>query len=247
MSQEIDYAILLQARQAADLLGTQLMQRLAGARQGAMSCGCDTVHRGEAEVVGIEFSDIDGKYANQIGKWLSCTCLMREIGNPHGRDYDYSIGLSAFISHAELYVLFRKAFGNIGVPIDRLFATAFESGVGFVGSGQTAIVTAGKPVYIRPVGDLNESLWQTAEVRIDSDLKQYKPGTYMACVVDLESHCGSLNPYNRHYAAVQEPCVFAARLFDTNAFVPMVQVVDVSADQSVITVEANVGVVFYQP
>jgi hypothetical protein len=34
MSQEIDYAILLQARQAADLLGTQLMQRLAGARQG---------------------------------------------------------------------------------------------------------------------------------------------------------------------------------------------------------------------
>ena len=41
--------------------------------------------------------------------------------------------------------------------------------------------------------------------------------------------------------------MFAARLFDTNAFVPMVQVVDVSADQSVITVEANVGVVFYQP
>lgn len=248
MLQNIDYETLLQARQAAEALGAQLMERLAGSRQGAMSCGCGAVHCGEAEVVGIEFSDIDGEYADQIGKWTTCVCLMRELGNPHNKDYDYSLGPSAFISHAELYMLFRKAFGPVGVPFDHLVATAFEYGVEFVGSGKTALVSAGKPIYIRPEGGVGDSPWHNAEVRLDNNVERYAPGNYIACVVDpFEKHYGGLTPRSYHYVEVQMPCVFAARYFDNNTFVPMVQVVDVSADKSVITVETNVGVEVYQP
>ena len=247
MITNIEYNTLLKARDAANVLRAQLLERLAGARVSAMKCGCGAIHHGEAEVVDIAFNDIDGEYADQIGLFMSCTCNMREIGNPHNKDYDFGMGLTYFIPHSELYVMFRQAFEPVGVPTDHLFAEPFIAGPEFVGSGQTAMVHVGKPVYIRPIGDTDQIPWRNAQVRIDCNVERYAPGSYIACKIDpFAPHYGGLKAGDYHYAKVQ-PCLFAARLFDINVLVPIVRVVEVSQDGSVATVETKEGIEFYQP
>lgn len=248
MITNIEYNTLLKARDAANLLRAQLLARLAATRVSAMKCGCGAIHHGEAEVVDIAFNDIDGEYADQIGMFMSCTCSMREVGNPHNKDYDYSMGVTSFIPWSELYVMFRQAFEPVGVPTDHLFAEPFISGPKFVGSGQRATVQVDKPVYIRPIGDTDQMLWRNAQVRIDCNVERYAPGSYIACKIDpFAPHYGSSKSVSYHYANVQTPCIFAARLFDINVLVPIVRVVGLSQDGSVVTVETNEGIEFYQP
>lgn len=273
MITNIEYNTLLKARDAANLLRAKLLERLASITVRTVRCGCGAIHRpdrrlsirkigdvvkcgcgaihhGEAEVVDIVFSEIDGECADRIGMFLSCTYNMREIGNPHNTDYDFGMGFTNFIPHSELYVIFRQVFEPIGVPTDHLFAEPYISGPKFVGSGQKATVQVDQPVYIRPIGDTDQMPWRNAQVRIDCNIEptRYAPGKYIACKIDpFAPHYGELKAWDYHYAKVQAPCLFAAQLFDIDVLVPIVRVVEVSQDGSVATVETNEGIEFYQP
>lgn len=248
MLTKIDRPILEAAKAAAEKLRGDLLKRLAGRRVGAMSCGCGAVHNGEAELVDIEYQSIDGEYSDMIGLYQHFSCKMREIGNPHKRDYDYSMGVSSFIPWAELHVMFRDAFAGIAVPTCHVFAEPFLSGVGYQGSGQTAVVSLDKPVFIRPVGDLSKSLWLNARLQVERDLPRYVPGVFISCVIDpFDVHYGRGPVRSNHPALLQVPLEFAYRQFDLNKLNPLVKVVSVSEDGLSATLETNVGVEFYQP
>ena len=82
MITNIEYNTLLKARDAANVLRAQLLERLAGARVSAMKCGCGAIHHGEAEVVDIAFNDIDGEYADQIGLFMSLSVSYTHLALP---------------------------------------------------------------------------------------------------------------------------------------------------------------------
>lgn len=250
MRTKIDRETLVKARDAAEQLKGELLKRLAGKRRGAMSCGCGAIHNGEAEVVDITFTNIDGPYADQIGLYEHFSCHMREICNRHKSDYDYSMSVSSFLPWAELHIMFRNVFGPIGVPTDHLFAEAFTRGTGFQASGQEAEVRVGQPLHVRPIGDLSKSLWLNAQVRIDRDVPRFQKGSLVACVIDpFEKHYGG-NPIERivHYARLSDTSTeFAARQFDLNKLNPIVKIVSASADGMSAIVQTHIGIEFYQP
>jgi|LNFM01.2.fsa_nt_gb hypothetical protein len=70
MITNIEDNTLLKARDDADLLRAQLLERLAGVRVSIMKCGCGATPHGEAEVVDIALNDIAGGYADQFGRFL---------------------------------------------------------------------------------------------------------------------------------------------------------------------------------
>jgi hypothetical protein len=248
MLTKIDRLVLEAAQTVAEKLRASLLQRLAGRRVGAMSCGCGAIHNGEAEVVDISYSSIDGEHSDMIGLYQHFSCHLREIGNPHKSNYDYSMSVCSFLPWAELHVMFRDAFAGIAVPTEHHFAEPFLSGTGFQGSGHTAVVSLDKPVYIRPIGDLSKSLWLKAKVHVERNLPRYVHGVYVLCVIDpFEIHFGNGPASSNHPATLKPPVEFAFRQFDLNVLNPLVKVVAVSDDGLSATLETHVGIEFYQP
>jgi hypothetical protein len=111
---------------------------------------------------------------------------------------EWSQGISQYIPWTELYPMFRNHFAGLEVQLDHPHAEMYrdkpqdffgdlaaKEGRQFISSGRTVIVSNESAGYIRPIGDLTDSVWVNAELRLDSNLERYATkGLLLACNVD---------------------------------------------------------------
>ena len=178
MKTQVSPDVYARALVAAENLKRQLEARLINKTAHAWSCSCGKCGAGPSRVVAISMPT---DYPKQIARWLSWSCEMED--NTGKR---WSQGISTYIRFSELYPMFRNAFAGIDVRVEHAFAQSYHGQPApFVHSGRTVEISRTNPVFVRPSGDLSQSVWVNAELRIDSGLKQYAVGeTLIACNVD---------------------------------------------------------------
>ncbi len=185
MVREVNHEVYARALAAAETLREQLEQRLNGMTSPGFRCGCGACSAGPSEVVGIS---IPTTYQYQIAMKNLWTCQMRDN---HGKEW--SQGLATFIPRSELYPMFRNHFAGIEVRVDHPSAQFYFDDVDraaredrkFTASSRTVVVSDGNVAYVRPIGDLTNSIWVSAEIRVDTNLEGYSTnGPLLTCNVD---------------------------------------------------------------
>jgi len=109
------HEVWAEAQERAQELKTILEPMVLGKRLPAWRCNCGALGCGEAEAVEIE--PAGGSYPYQIGLWYVWAVHMRSADSE--RDYDYSVGLSSFLSSDYLDALFADKFAGLdtdGLP-----------------------------------------------------------------------------------------------------------------------------------
>lgn len=195
---------LLKAREAAEELKQQLLERFGGQHCRGWSCSCGGVGMNASTVVDIDYPGSAGleDYPEMVGLWSHWTVDGKETGSGQTG----SVGnVSGFVPIAELYALFRNIFEPIGVPVEHPLAGAYfdrpdprygdlaaKAGRRFTPSGRTVVVRPGSPQYVQPIGDRSQSTWLNAELRVEEAVEdRVDQGFLMACNVD---------PFGVHYS-----------------------------------------------
>ncbi len=162
----------------ADILKNLLEARLVNKTSHGFSCSCGSCKVGPSRVVAI---NVPKSYPYQIAMWLMWTC---EMEDNTGKRWSQSI--STYIPWTELYPMFRKAFAGIEVRVEHPYAQSYHGSPGpFQASGRMVEISTKQHAFVRPIGNLSESIWVNAELRIDSNLKQYASNeAFIACNVD---------------------------------------------------------------
>lgn len=187
MNREASLADGARALESAAILKQQLEERLIGKTANAWSCGCGACSFGPSKVVGIRIS------TEYPARWLLWTCDMED-----DKGHVWADGLGTYIPWIELYLMFRNHFAGIDVQVTHPYAQLYSDKADdcavhrpdkerrtFIGSGHTVIVSTQNAAYVRPVGDLTNSVWVNAEIRIDDNLEQYATREpLLACNVD---------------------------------------------------------------
>jgi len=175
MKAQVSPEVFARAMVVAENLKRQLEARLINKTPPAGSCG--TSRAGPSRVVAIS---IPTDYPEGIGRWLSWRCEMEDNTGKRWRQ-----AIHNYIPVPELYYMFRKAFAGIDVRVKHAFVLLFDSQPApFRPSGRTAEISS-NPVFVRPTGDLSQSVWVNAELRIDSHFEQCASDEpLIACNVD---------------------------------------------------------------
>lgn len=188
----LDPTIYAQALAAAQSLQAILAERLIGVSHSGWSCNCGACTAGDSKVIGVSFPP--QRYPDQIGMHSSWYADLEDV---HGKKW--STGISTFIGREEIYPLFRNVFAGITVELDRPFtdlytdnpATPFQTakaGPNFVGSGRFVQSENLRPAYVRPRGDLRNSVWVNCALHAETDLPDYEEGLLLsACTDALET------------------------------------------------------------
>lgn len=178
MSNQITPEAFASARVVAESLKQQLEARLVHKTSPGWRCNCGSCSAGPSRVMGI---NIPTSYQDQIAQWLMWTCEMED-----DKGKRWSQGISSYIPWTELYPMFRRAFAGIDVRVEHPYAQCYNGQPwGFAPSGRTIKLSLDSPVFVRPVGDLSQSVWVNAELRIDKGLPQYATDdALIACNVD---------------------------------------------------------------
>lgn len=200
--------VYARALKVAQSLKAQLEERLIGQGSAGISCGCGACSYGTSKVRGI---DIPMSYQYQIAMWSMWTCDMQDH-----RGKRWGVGITKYVSWAELYPMFRNAFAGIDVRVEHPFAQVYDdlphpffgdlaakNGRIFTASGRRLNASDAAPAYVRPIGDVTQSAWVNAELRVDSNMPDYAAKTLIACNVDpmhFGSFCGRGN--GRYYNAI---------------------------------------------
>jgi hypothetical protein len=234
---EIGSEVIAQAQAAAIKLKSELLTRIVGQRR-AFRCNCGAIHTPESEVVDISLPT----YPELLALSMHWTAELRALGNPHGTDYDDLCNISEFIAWKELFFQFRAVFEPLGMPTSHLPAMNDDL-EGFSGSGETAVLLPGKPLYVRPVGDVSKSFWQAAAILINRNPPEYEPADLLACVIDPFANFSSIS-YPEYYPLA--PMAFAAHPFNVLAplWICAVRSVDAAAGSAI--VEPYAGTEFFQ-
>lgn len=178
MASELTPEGYARALNVASDLRSQLERQLIGRTSRAWRCGCGTCGASPSRVVAI---DMPTTYPEQIARWQLWRCEMRDHTGKR-----WSLGIDEYIPCSELYVMFRNAFAGIPVETDHPCATLFHDQQDtvcgdhagnevrrFTPSGRTIVVGFENPAYVQPVGDLTNSSWVNAELRIEASLIQF--------------------------------------------------------------------------
>jgi hypothetical protein len=248
MSTEIDSAEYARALIVAETLKQQLEMRLVNKTFHGFSSGCGVCVTGPSRVVAIEMPT---SYRHNIAMWRLWSCDMEDST---GKGWDQCI--AAYIPRTELYLMFRQAFAGIDVPFDHPYAQWYRSQPApFVPSGRTVEMSDNKPVFVRPVGDLNQSVWVNAELRIDSCLPQYASNeALIACNVDAlelgqRRGRGAGNYYYVDHQSVGRAfyvCILGASR-GQDIYLPIARVVAVNKEAGTATIELDQSVEFFTP
>jgi hypothetical protein len=178
MSTQISPEAFASAMVVAENLKQQLEARLNNKTAHARSCSCGRCGAGPSRVVGI---NIPTHYQQQIALCLLWEC---QIEDNAGKRCSQSI--TSYIPWAELYPMFRQAFAGIDVRVNHPEAEPDnDQRWGFAPSGRTIELSTNSAVFVRPIGDLSQSPWVFAELRIDKDMPQYATSdALIACNVN---------------------------------------------------------------
>ena len=187
MRNQITPEAFARAMVVAENLKQQLEARLINKTAHAWSCSCGSCGAGPSRVVGI---NIPTQFQYQVAMWLMWTC---EMEDNTGKRWCQSI--SNYIPWTELYPMFRRAFAGIDVAVEHPYAQSYSGQPwGFTPSGRTIELSVKSAVFVRPIGDLSQSIWVNAELRIDKGLPQYATNeALIACNVDaleFDQSCG---------------------------------------------------------
>jgi len=178
MRNQITPEAFASAMVVAENLKRQLEARLINKTAHAWSCGCGSCGAGPSRVVGI---NIPTQYQYQVAMWLLWRCEMED--NTGKR---WCQGISSYIPWSELYPMFRQAFAGIDVRVEHPYAQSYSGQPWcFTPSGRTIELSVNSAAFVRPVGDLSQSIWVNAELRLDKRLPQRPTNeALIACNVD---------------------------------------------------------------
>lgn len=178
MKTQIYPEVFASAMVVAENLKRQLEARLINKTAHAWSCSCGKCGAGPSRVVAIR---IPTTYQYQIAMWLLWSC---EMEDNTGKRWSQSI--ASYIPWTELYPMFRNAFAGIDVRVEHPFAQSYSNRPApFTPSGRTIELSSKSPVFVRPRGDLSQSVWINAELRIDKRLPNYPTDDgLIACNID---------------------------------------------------------------
>ncbi|MBP6744947.1 hypothetical protein KA344_06905 [bacterium] len=178
MKTQISPEVFARAMVVAENLKQQLEARLLNKAAPAWNCSCGNCGAGPSRVVAI---NPPTNYPDQIGRWLSWAC---EMEDNNGKRWTQNIG--SYIPWTELYPMFRNAFAGIEVRVEHPFAQSYScQPAPFTPSGRTIELSRKSPVFVRPRGDLSQSVWINAELRIDKRLPNYATEDgLIACNID---------------------------------------------------------------
>ncbi|CAN5559167.1 hypothetical protein BH11CYA1_BH11CYA1_08940 [soil metagenome] len=178
----------------AENLKNLLEARLIGKTSHGFSCSCGACSAGPSRVVAI---NIPMQFPYQIAMCLLWTCEMKDDTGKR-----WTQGISTYIPWSELFPLFRQAFAGIDVRVEHAYAQSYHGSPGpFQASGRTVEISTKQQVFVRPAGDLSQTVWVNAELRIDSHLKQYASDeAFIACNIDALEFGQEHGRHGRHYS-----------------------------------------------
>lgn len=178
MKTQISPEVFARAMVVAENLKQQLEARLINKTSSGWSCSCGSCGAGPSRVVAV---NMPTQYQYQIGMWPLWTC---EMEDNTGKRWCQSI--STYIPWTELYPMFRNTFAGIEVRMRHPYAQSYNNRPApFTPSGRTIELSSKSPVFVRPRGDLSQSIWVNAELRIDKRLPNYATEDgLIACNID---------------------------------------------------------------
>lgn len=102
------------ATAAAERLKTELEVILKGRTTNGFTCDCGVIHLQAGKVVGVDIGG-SGKREHDfgLGDHIHWTCLIREHAST--KYYDYSVGVSEFLTKQEIADLWGRHF--LGIPM----------------------------------------------------------------------------------------------------------------------------------
>ena len=244
---EVSPEAFARASLVAETLKQQLEARLVNKTAHAWSCSCGACGAGPSRVVAV---NVPRQFQYQIAMWLMWTCEMED-----DKGKRWSQGLSSYITFAELYPLFRQAFAGIEVRVEHPYAQSYHSQPApFAQSGRMVEVSTKEAVYVRPSGDLSQSVWVNAELRIDSRLPQYASSeAFIACNVDALEFGQQRGRGQGHYYTLDEQSggqAFYIRLpgpGNKETFLPIARVVRANKAAGTATLELDQSVEVFTP
>lgn len=260
MAREVSPEVYARALNAAESLKRQLEERLIGKSAHAWSCSCGACGAGPSKVVGI---DMPTTYQYQIAMWQLWTCDMKD-----DKGKGWGQGISTYIPRTELYPMFRNHFAGNDVRVDHPYARLYhdkvngfwgdqaaEEGRKFTASGRTVVISDQSAAYVRPVGDLTNSVWLNAEIRIDSNLEQYATREpRLACNVDPFEFGQRHGRGAGQYYNLADPCemaTFYIRIPDDghgkDVYFPIARLVSVNKSTGEATFELDQSVESFKP
>jgi hypothetical protein len=159
--------------------------------------------------------------------------------------------LSNFIQWPFGLATFREVFERLRLPTVHADAIPchFESAAAekFIGSGLTAEVKLGCPVFIRPVDDLQPrklTMWSNAQVRITSDFVDSAARNQISCLVDPFAPRAE-RPRN-YPTSLCEGTLFCLGFGCLGEHPSLLRVVNADPSGEV-TIETHQGIEFYTP
>lgn len=177
MEPQVSPEVFARAMVVAENLKQQLEARLINKTSHGWSCSCGACGAGPSRVVAIRFPTT---YQYQIALWMLWSCSMEDNT---GKRWSQNIG--SFIPWTELYPMFRQAFAGIDVRVEHPYALSYSCDPApFVSSGRTVEISSKNSIFVRPIGDLSQSVWVNAELRVDSGLKEHSGELVIACNID---------------------------------------------------------------
>lgn len=229
------------ALQVAESLREQLEHQLVGKSQRGWSCSCGASN---SKIVGVGVPS-----SPQLIAWCRLwTCTVVDDNGHESLDT-----IEKYISPTELYPMFRNRFAGLDVvtacPYVELYRDREEPDERrrFTPSGRTVVVSANSSAYVCPSGDLANSVWLNAEIRIDA-YDETRP--LIACNLDPFAF-----GYDREAGEYQElpdsshlPTFYIHLFGDGNeVFMPIARLVAVDADTAAVTLELDSSVETVEP
>jgi hypothetical protein len=245
MNTQVDSAVYGRALAVAENLKLKLEARLVNKTDHGWSCSCGACGAGPSRVVAVEMPT---SYRYQIAMWMLWNCdMVDNTGKP------WSQGISSYIPWSELYPMFRQAFAGIDVRVEHPYAQLFLSQPApFVHSGRTVEIRSNNPVFVRPIGEVSQSVWVNAELRIDRGLEQYATDeALIACNVDALEFGQQLGRGTGHYYRLAKVGgqAFYIRIpgHGQDIHLPIAQVVAVNKEAGTATIELDQSVELFEP
>lgn len=259
MASEVNPEVYARALKAAESLKHQLEKRLIGETAHAWSCGCGACSAGPSKVVEVDIPT----YQDQIAMWYFWNFNMKD-----DKGKGWGLGIDAYIPWTELYPMFRNHFAGIDVEVNHPLAQLYhdkvdsfrgdqaaQEGRKFTGSGRTVVVSDQSAAYVRPIGDLTNSVWLNAELRIDTNLEGYATTEpLLTCNVDPFEFG---QPHGRgagRYYDLPEPSevpTFCVRIpgagHGKNVYCPIARLVAVNKTTGEATLELDQSVESFEP
>jgi len=227
--------VCARALEVAESLQALLEERLLGRTVDRRKCGC------------CEYAKVTGIYKPNLHEYQIASSLLWRCSMQDQCGKLWFQGIDALIPLTEIFPMFRNAFAGIDVRVHHPSAFVYEDqphavfgdsarkeGRRFTGSGRIVDVDGETQAYVRPIGDLTQSVWVNAELRIDSNMPQYGSQLLFACNVNFLEFGVSYNRGQCRYYDATEPARMRTAYIlipdgvgPRNRYLPIARLVDI--------------------